>query len=144
MADAAPPDPLIPEPVPIGPYQPDRDKQALTQTPERFLVAKPVPAFAESAPGERRFFWRRRFFWPGGLSARLLLLTVAIVVLANLLILPTNLAAFEERWLLDRLRAAELASLVEETAPGGVVTEHVSERLLASAGVVSVLSLIHI
>jgi signal transduction histidine kinase len=81
---------------------------------------------------------KRRFFWPGGLSARLLLLTVAIVVLANLLILPPYLAAFEERWLLDRVRAAEVASLVEETAPGGVVTQHVSERLLASAGVVSV------
>src|SRR5665213_2435769 len=80
----------------------------------------------------------RRFFWPGGLSGRLLVLTVAIVVLANLLILPPNLAAFEERWLLDRLRAAELATLVQETAPGGVVTQHVSERLLASAGVVSV------
>ncbi len=93
---------------------------------------------ADAAPTDPPVPVERRFWWPGGLSARLLLLTVAIVVLANLLILPTNLAAFEERWLLDRLRAAELASLVEETAPGGVVTEHVSERLLASAGVVSV------
>ncbi|MGI9169019.1 MAG: sensor histidine kinase, partial [Caulobacteraceae bacterium] len=80
----------------------------------------------------------RRLFWPGGLSARLLALTVLIIVLANLLILPRNLAAFEERWLLDRLRAAELASLVEETAPGGVVTQRVSDKLLASAEVVSV------
>ena len=37
------------EPVPIGLIQPDRDKQALTQTLERFLIAKPVPTFAESA-----------------------------------------------------------------------------------------------
>jgi signal transduction histidine kinase len=93
---------------------------------------------ADAAPPHSVIPGERRFFWPGGLSARLLLLTVAIVVLANLLILPPNLAAFEERWLLDRIRAAELASLVEETAPGGVVTQHVSERLLASAGVVSV------
>jgi signal transduction histidine kinase len=93
---------------------------------------------ADAAPPEPVSPGERRFFWPGGLSARLLLLTVAIVVLANLLILPPYLAAFEERWLLDRVRAAEVASLVEETAPGGVVTQHVSERLLASAGVVSV------
>jgi signal transduction histidine kinase len=80
----------------------------------------------------------RRLLWPGGLSSRLLIITVLIVAFANLLILPPNLAAFEEQWLLDRLRAAELASLVEETAPNGVVTGTVSERLLASAGVVSV------
>ena len=80
----------------------------------------------------------RRFPWPGGLSTRVLLLTVAIAVLANLMVLPPTLAAQEEQWLLDRLRAAELASLVEETAPNGVVTGSVSEKLLANAGVVSV------
>ncbi|HEV2363185.1 MAG TPA: HAMP domain-containing sensor histidine kinase [Caulobacteraceae bacterium] len=90
--------------------------------------AETVPA----APPERRAFF------PGGLSARLLLLTVAIVVLTNLLILPQNLDAFEVQWLSDRLRAAELASMVEETAPGGVVTGRVSDTLMASAGVVSV------
>ncbi|MHB8529814.1 MAG: sensor histidine kinase [Caulobacteraceae bacterium] len=89
-------------------------------------------------PHEPQAGAERRFLMPGGLSARLLLLTVIIVVLANLLILPQNLAAFEEQWLFDRLRAAELASLVEETAPNGVVTEGASEKLLASAGVVSV------
>ena len=61
-------------------------------------------------------------------------LTVLIVVVANLLILPPNLAAFEEQWLLDRLRAAELATLVEETAPGGVVTDRVRAKLLATVG----------
>jgi len=80
----------------------------------------------------------RRFFWPGGLSARLLLLTVLIVVLANLLIVPPNLAAFEEQRLLDRLRAAEVATLVAATAPNGIVPAHVSQELLASAEVVQV------
>ena len=78
------------------------------------------------------------FPWYGGLSARLLLLTVLIVVVANVLILPPYLAAYEEQWLLDRLRAAELATLVEETAPGGVVTDRVRAMLLANAEVVSV------
>jgi len=76
--------------------------------------------------------------WFAGLSARLLLLTILIVVLANVLILPPSLAAFEERWLYDRLRAAELAILVDETAPGGVVTDRMRNKLLANAEVVSV------
>ena len=78
------------------------------------------------------------FPWPGGLSARLLLLTVLIVVLANLLILPPNLAAFEEQRLHDRLNAAEVATLVAQTAPNGVVTAPMSRKLLASAEVVQV------
>jgi signal transduction histidine kinase len=80
----------------------------------------------------------RRFFRLGGLSSRLLLLTVLIVVVANLLILPPNLAAFQEQWLLDRLRAAELASRVADAAPNGQVTEHLSQQLLEQAEVVSV------
>jgi len=76
--------------------------------------------------------------WPRGLSGRLLLLTVLIVVLANLLILPPNLAAFEEQRLRDRLNAAEVATLVAQAAPGGAVTAQMSRQLLAGAEVVQV------
>ena len=93
---------------------------------------------ADAAPPEQSPRPEPPFPWYGGLSARLLLLTVMIVVVANVLILPPYLAAFEEQWLLDRLRAAELATLVEETAPGGVVTDRVRTMLLANAEVVSV------
>jgi signal transduction histidine kinase len=95
-------------------------------------MAEPAPPETPTAPGERRFIWFQ------GLSARLLGLTVLIVVVANLLILPPNLSAFEEQWLFDRLRAAELATVVEETAPGGVVTDRVRAKLLANVEVVSV------
>jgi signal transduction histidine kinase len=81
---------------------------------------------------------RTVFPWPGGLSGRLLLLTVLIVVLANLLILPPNLAAFEEQRLLDRVHTAEVAILVTQSAPNGRVTAPVSQKLLASAEVVQV------
>lgn len=84
------------------------------------------------SPGERRFLRL------GGLSSRLLLLTVLIVVVANVMILPPNLAAYQEQWLLDRLRAAELASRVADAAPNGQVTEHLSQQLLEQAEVVSV------
>jgi len=94
---------------------------------------------AESAPPtEPTLRARRGFPWPGGLSSRLLLLTVLIVVLANLLILPPNLAAFEEQRLRDRLGAAEVATLVTQTAANGKVTARMSQQLLASAEVVQV------
>jgi signal transduction histidine kinase len=80
----------------------------------------------------------RRLFWPGGLSARLLVLTALFVTLAGALILPPALAAFEEQWLLDRVRAAELASLATESSPNGKVTQRLSSQLLNGAGVVSV------
>ncbi len=80
----------------------------------------------------------RRLFWPAGLSARLLVLTVGFVALASLLVLPPALAAFEEQWLLDRVRAAELASLATEVSPDGKVTRQLSDQLLDGAGVVSV------
>ena len=78
------------------------------------------------------------FPWPGGLSSRLLLLTVLIVVFANLLILPPNLAAFEEQRLRDRLNNAEVSILVTQTAPNGVVSDPIARQLLASAEVVQV------
>ncbi|MGH7022828.1 MAG: sensor histidine kinase [Caulobacteraceae bacterium] len=95
-------------------------------------MADPAP---QTEPPKRA---RGGFPRPGGLSARLLLLTVLIVVFANLLILPPNLAAFEEQRLHDRLSAAEVATLVTQTAPNGVVTAQIAQKLLASAEVVQV------
>ncbi len=80
----------------------------------------------------------RRLFWPGGLSSRLLILTVLFVVVIGLLILPAALAQFEDRWLYDHVRAGELASLAIEAAPNQVVSDRLSRQLLNGAGVVSV------
>ena len=80
----------------------------------------------------------RRLFWPGGLSSRLLILTILFVALAGLLILPSSMAQFEERWLEDRVRAAELASLAVDAAPNQIVSDTLSNQLLEGAGVVSV------
>src|SRR5580693_4824680 len=70
----------------------------------------------------------RRLFWPGGLSLRLLILTVLFVALAGLLILPSSLAQFEVGWLTDRVRAAELASLAVDAAPNQVVSDKLSQE----------------
>lgn len=88
-----------------------------------------------TAPADRP---TRRWIWPGGLSARLLLLTVLFVAGAGLFVLPPTLAAFEEQWLLDRIRAAELASTIAEADPGRKVTAPVRQQLLSSAGILSV------
>ncbi len=80
--------------------------------------------------------WRPK--WPGGLSARLLLLTAIFVLAAQLFILLPSLASYEEGWLTDRVRAAELASLAVEASPAGVVSDRLSRELLKGAGVVSV------
>jgi signal transduction histidine kinase len=78
---------------------------------------------------------RRRFFWPGGLSARLLILTVLFVSLGGALVLPQALASYQEQFLLDRIRAAELASLTADLAPNQVVSEKVRAQILSGAGV---------
>ncbi len=98
--------------------------------------AEAVPAAPEpgAAPGGRG----GPRMWPVGLSGRLLLLTVLFVVLAELLILGPSLASFQEGRLLDRVRAAELASLAVEAAPDQMVTDSMAGQLLTGAGVVSV------
>ena len=80
----------------------------------------------------------RRMAWPGGLSARLLVLTALFALLAGLLVLAPSLAAYQEARFLDRVRAAELASLAVEAAPARTVSNAIATQLLNGAGVVSV------
>ncbi|MEW5683636.1 MAG: HAMP domain-containing sensor histidine kinase [Pseudomonadota bacterium] len=87
------------------------------------------------APTEAPERNRRRLFWPGGLSARLLVLTVVFAALGGAMTIPPAMAAFERQWLLDRVRAAELASLAPEVAPDRVVSEQLKTQLLEGAGV---------
>ena len=96
-------------------------------------LERPVVDFGRIVPVRLR-----RLFWPRGLSARLLMLTVLFVVLAGLLILPSSLAQYEEGWLEDRVRAGELASLAVEAAPNKTVGGKLTSELLNGAGVVRV------
>lgn len=81
---------------------------------------------------------RPRFFWPGGLSARLLTLTILFAVLAGVCAVPPALASFEAKWLLDRTRAGELATMAPDVAPNRKVSKQVATQLLDAAGVVRV------
>lgn len=75
---------------------------------------------------------------PDGLSARLLLLTVAFTLAVEALILAPSAASFHERWLRDRLQAAELASVGVEALPYSAVEDDTAEQLLAIGGVQAV------
>ena len=66
------------------------------------MAVNPAP---ETSRAPRRRFLPPR--WTGGLSTRLLLLTAAFAIVVDLLILAPAAASFHERWLTDRVRAAE-------------------------------------
>lgn len=70
-----------------------------------------------------------------GLSAKLLLLTVVFVMLAEVLIFVPSVANFRVAWLRDRLTAAHLAALAVESVPGGVVPDTLRAELLQTANV---------
>jgi signal transduction histidine kinase len=84
--------------------------------------------------------WRERLRPqpPDGLSSRLLLLTVVFTLVVQALILVPNAATFHERWLLDRLQAAELASVGVEALPYSAVDDRTAEQLLRIGGVSAV------
>jgi signal transduction histidine kinase len=62
-------------------------------------------------------------------------LTIVFAAIGGLMTIPPALAAYERQWLLDRVRAAELASLAPEVAPDRVVSEQLKNQLLRGAGV---------
>jgi signal transduction histidine kinase len=69
-----------------------------------------------------------------GLSAKLLVLTVSFVMIAEVLIYVPSVANFRLNWLSDRLSAAYTAALVFETAPSGMVPDTVARQILESIG----------
>ena len=75
---------------------------------------------------------------PRSLSARLLVLTFAFVLLAEVLIYVPSIARFRRVYLEERIGAAHLATLSLEAAPDGLISEDLEQELLSQAGVLSV------
>lgn len=69
-----------------------------------------------------------------GLSAKLLLVTVLFVMLAEALIYFPSIANFRRNWLNDRIAAAQVAALVLEGAPEDGLPEGSENRLLMGVG----------
>jgi signal transduction histidine kinase len=72
------------------------------------------------------------------LSARLLVLTMAFVLLGEVLIYVPSIARFRKAYLDERIAAAHLATLSLEASPDGHVSEELQQELLSQAGVLSV------
>ena len=70
-----------------------------------------------------------------GISAKLLLLTLGFVMLAEVLIFVPSIANFRITWLKDRLQAAQIAALAAEAAPDGKLPEMLRQQLLKAAQV---------
>ena len=70
-----------------------------------------------------------------GLSAKLLLLTILFVMVAEVLVFVPSVSNFRRQWLMERLAAAQIASLAAEAAPGGELPAALRDELLDSAKV---------
>ncbi len=80
----------------------------------------------------------RRLALHRSLSARLLLLTAAFVLLGEILIYVPSIARFRTVYLEERIGAAHLATLSLEAARGAALPDGLEAMLLAHAGVRSV------
>ena len=81
-------------------------------------------------PYRRRFLsWRRL-----GLSGKLLLLTIPLVMIAEVLIYVPSIANFYQNRLNDRLAAANTAALVLDAAPNSMVPDSLARQILTSIG----------
>jgi signal transduction histidine kinase len=69
-----------------------------------------------------------------GLSGKLLLLTVPLVMIAGLMIYVPAIANFRMNRLNDRLAAANTAALVLDAAPSGMVPDSLARKILNSIG----------
>ncbi|MGH6943990.1 MAG: sensor histidine kinase, partial [Geminicoccaceae bacterium] len=72
------------------------------------------------------------------LSARLLVLTIAFVLLGEVLIYVPSIARFRQMYLIERIASAHLATLSLEAAGARGLDRALEEQLLAHAGVLSV------
>jgi signal transduction histidine kinase len=69
-----------------------------------------------------------------GLSGKLLLLTIPLVMIAGLMIYVPAIANFRMNRLNDRLAAANTAALVLDAAPSGMVPDSLARQILTSVG----------
>ncbi len=79
------------------------------------------------------FMGARRFVL--SLSGQLLILTALFILIVEAVILIPSLASDQERWLLDHVRQAEIASQSIDVAQNNNVSKSVSNQLRRSAGV---------
>lgn len=73
-----------------------------------------------------------------GLSGKLLMLTILFVMLSEVMIFVPSIANFRVTWLKDRIPPAQIAALVLEAAPDGMISKALEHELLADAGAMTI------
>ncbi|MEM6627835.1 MAG: sensor histidine kinase, partial [Pseudomonadota bacterium] len=101
-------------------------------------IETPVSSEALDLEADSRQAARGPAVWLTGLRGRLLGLTVAFILLAELLIFPPSAANFRVQWLNERIQAAQIAALALEAAPQRKVSEELSLDLLEQSQLVAV------
>ncbi len=94
------------------------------------LAAPAVQAGRGHPPGTRRRY---------GLSARVFLLTVALVGLCEILIYVPTVANYRVMWLSDRIAAARVAALVVTVSADSTISGELTDRLLKGVGAQAVI-----
>ena len=97
----------------------------MSKSEEVMTETKPNSSSSMDRPGRRL---------PFGLASRVLLLTIAFVMVAEVAVFAPSIANFRNNWLRDRLSAAYTAALVLEAAPDAMVPDALKTELLASVG----------
>lgn len=97
----------------------------VTEMTSPFGAGDAIPAADPLVPEPRRGL---------GLSGRLLALTMVFVMLAAVMIFVPSIASFRRMWLNDRIAAAQIAALVVEAAPEGMVPPELIDRILNGIG----------
>jgi signal transduction histidine kinase len=90
-----------------------------------------VPGAGEQQATQPTRLLRRQ---PLGLSGKLLLLTIPLVMIAGFLIYVPAIANFRMNRLNDRLAAANTAALVLDAAPSGIIPDSLARQILRSIG----------
>lgn len=83
-------------------------------------------------------FLRRLLNSRRSLSGKLILLTITVVMAAEVFVYVPSISRYRLAWLDERLAAAQIAVLALEEAPEGMVSEELTDELLRNAGVYSV------
>jgi signal transduction histidine kinase len=116
--------------------RPDRPRKPVRRAgfyAERLSHAARLIAAFSVKYGLIGFQLARKFVF--SLSGQLLILTALFIAIVEAVIVIPSLASDHERWLLDRVRQAELVSQSIDVAQNNAVSKEVSNQLRRSAGV---------
>src|SRR5487761_2280561 len=79
----------------------------------------------------------------GGLAGRVIGLSIAFVMLAEIAIYLPAVATFRRNWIARRLSSAYIAALVLQASPVPMVPKQLKKELLSSVGATMIVITIH-